>query len=739
MNDVALAPQEHDNLTARRGPYPPEESNRQALLAHYLVIVNRSKWLILGAVVALLTLGLVMTLLTTPLYTAVTRLEIDRVGARIVNVEGVQPETAAADMEFYQTQYGILNSRTVAERVARSLRLADNQQFFALFGAAERVEGLAAGRPPAAQGRDARFQLAVDILLGHVEITPTRMSRLVDIEWTSPDPQLSARIANAWAASFVQHNLERRYEATADARRFLEQRLAQLRQRLEESERQLVGYASQQALINIPSTSATPGGGQQTQERSLTADTLAALNTEHANALAERARAQSRLEGHGGGTTTEALANPVISGLRERRAEAAAEYARLMTQFEPGYPPAAALEAQIRQLDQSITREEARVQSSLRNTYQDSVQREQSLGQQVDMLKQEFMDQRRRSIQYNIFQREVDTNRELYNGLLQRYKEIGIAGGVGENNVLVVDTALPPTRPSHPRLALNLLVSLLAGLVLGAVLAFLREQIADSVNDPTEVESRLGLPLLGVFPKTASGNPLEELRDPKSNVMEATLSILTNLSFSTDHGTPRSLAVTSAKPAEGKSTTAQAIAYVVARQGVRTVLVDADMRSPSLHHNVGLTNAKGLSNFLSGGHDLSQLVQKPENEPFHVITAGPQPPNAAELLRGDGLQKLIAELSQSFDYIILDSPPVMGLADAPIVASWTEGTLFVVEAHSLKARVIRQAIARLQQGRRAKLLGVVLSKFEARRGNYGYGHEYGYGYGYGYGREEAKE
>ena len=706
------------------------------LLTRYLNIANRSKWLILGAVAAALILGLLITLLTTPLYTATTRLEINRVGTRVVNVEGVQPETTAVDMEFYQTQYGILKSRALAERVARTLRLADNPDFFATMGAEDSIEGLESGRPAAARGRDERFRRAVEILIANLNINPIRLSKLVDIDWTSPDPQLSARIANEWANSFIQHNLERRYQATAYARRFLEQRLAQTRQRLEESERQLVGFASRQSIINIP-TGAAGENGAAPQERSLTADSLAAINTELAKASSDRARAQSRMDSSGGGATAEALMNPVISGLRARRAEAAAEYARLMTQFMPDYPPAAALAAQIRLLDQNIQREEGRVQSSIRNAYRDSVERERVLSQQVEGLKQDFMDQRRRSIQYNIFQRDVDTNRELYNALLQRYKEIGVAGGIGENNVLVVDSAEAPERPSRPRVFLNLLLSLFVGIGVGAALAVLREAIEDSVNDPSEVEARIGLPLLGVIPKSVSQEPREELRDPKSSMMEASLSIQTNLAFSTDHGIPRSLAVTSTGPGEGKSTTVQSIAYVIARQGLKTVLVDADMRSPSLHHHVDLRNDKGLSNFLSGADPIEKLVQKPANEPFYAITAGPQPPNAAELLRGDGLERLIAELSRTFDHIIIDSPPIMGLADAPIIANWTEGTVFVVEAHNLRARSVRQAINRLRAGR-AKLLGVVLTKFEPRRGSYAYGQEYGYGYGYRYGRDEAK-
>jgi capsular exopolysaccharide synthesis family protein len=711
----------------------PEES----VVSRYAAVLLRRRWLVLGAIAVAMAVGLAVTLLMTPLYEASTRLEINRLGAQIVNVRDVEPETTSVDQEFYQTQYGILQSRALAERVARELRLADDANFFALFDASELAEELQPGQGArAAGGRERRQRAAVDILLDNVEISPIRLSKLVDISWTSPDPALSARIANAWASSFIQHNLSRRYEATAFARRFLEERLGQLRGRLEESERELVNYASAEALINVP-TGAPAAEGGAPPERSLTAESLSALNTELAQAQADRIRAESRLERGGGGASTEALANPTINTLRQRRAEAAAEYQRLMVQFEPGYPVARALAAQIEQLEQSIAREEARVQRSIGTTYQASVQREQAIRRQLEGLKQSFIDQRRRGIQYNIFQRDVDTNRQLYDALLQRYKEIGVAGGIGENNVLVVDNAEVPRNPSRPRPVINLLLALLVGTALGVALAFIREQMDETINEPGELEKQIGVPTLGMVPKSSTDNPLQELRDPKSNLIEACLSILTNLGFSTDHGVPGVLAVTSTRPAEGKSTTAQAIAYVVARQGSRTLLVDGDMRSPSLHHNLAISNRKGLSTFLSGSDDLNDLVQQSPQDPFFVMTAGPQPPNAAELLRTERLQLLMQELRKRFDHIVIDCPPVLGLADAPVIAAQAEGTVFVVEAHRVKARVVRQSIGRLLQGR-AKVVGAVLTKFEPKRSSYGYGYGYGDGYGYGYGRDETK-
>lgn len=706
--------------SARIAGGPEQAEGRLPIISQYLRIAFRWRWLIAGSIVLSLLIGFVVTLLATPQYVATTRLEINREGSRIVKVEGVTPETTVADQEFYQTQYGLLRSVALAQRVARQLNLQNDRRFFEMLGSQKKFDEFAGPG-----GQQERLRLAGDLLLKRLAINPIRLSRLVDVSWTGPDPALAARIANSWAAAFVQFNLERRFDATSYARTFLEQRLGQLRQKLEDSERQLVTFASTQAIINIPVGG--PDGNNKTAERSITADTLAALNEELARASADRIRAESRLN-HSGGATVEGLTNLAIGNLRQKRAEAASTYSQLLTQFKPDYPGVEAAAMQVRQLDQAIAREEARVSQSLRNSYQDATRREQELQQRVEGLKKTFLDQRRRSINYNILQREVDTNRELYDGLLQRYKEIGIAGGVGENNVSVVDVAAIPQKPSQPRPALNLLLSLIVGTLLGLGLAVLKEQIDESITDPTDVEGRVGLPLLGAVPRSKSDNPMAEIQDPKSELVEAYHSVQTSLGFATDHGVPRTLAVTSTRPSEGKSTTAFALAYVLARNGSRVILCDGDMRSPSVHGSLGLGNDVGMSTFLSGGASLDKLIKHGEHG-FDVLTAGPQPPNAAELLRSDRFGLLLNELLSLYDYVIIDSPPVMGLADTPLIASHTEGTVFVVEAKGVKARLARVALGRLQQGR-AHLLGTVLTKFEARDAHLGYGYEYGYGYGY---------
>ena len=682
--------------------------------------------MIIGTVVACVLLGLIATLLMTPKYTAETTVEISREANKVTDFQGVEREASVADQEFYQTQYGLLKSRSLAERVATQLRLVDDPKFFDLFGVSSNDPAfqLVNGRYPAA-GRAARQRAAGAMLLKHVEISPTRLSRLVDIRFTSPDPDFSARIANAWAEGFIQTNLERKIQATSYGRNLLQRQLAQFKEKLDESQRQLVAYASAQRIINIPGQ--TSDG--RTAERSIVADDLAALNTALTQATADRIQAQARYEQLGrAGASTEALRNQAINGLRQKRAELAAEYERLMTQFEPGYPSAVAIKSQITQLDRSITREETRVSGSLFADYREAQERERALQAKVDQLKSSFLDLRRRSIQYNIYQQEVDTNRALYDGLLQRFKEIGVAGGVGVNNVSVVDSADVPSSPSSPRLLVNLAVSLLVGLALGSMAAFALEQIDEAIADPAEIERRLGLPLLGSVPKVESGTPKDALLDRKSDLFDAYLAVQTNLAFTTENGVPRSFAVTSTRPAEGKSTTALALATTLARAQRRVILVDGDMRSPSIHHLGGVNHDHGLSNFLTGQDNLEALVFPMQDLGFTAMSAGPIPPNAAELLTGNRLSVLIQRLLEHYDHVVIDSPPVMGLADAPLIASKVEGVIYAVESHGIRSSMVKTALARLA-GAHARVIGGVLTKFEARKAHYGYGYEYGYGYG----------
>jgi capsular exopolysaccharide synthesis family protein len=704
-------------------PVDPLEEEQISLVRQYTHIVWRWRKVIAGAIAAALVVGLAITLLMTRQYTANSTIEISREGNAIVNIQGVQRDASEGDQEFYQTQYGLLKSRSLSERVALQLKVVDDPNFFALFDADPKGVLFPAGgdRRALAANRAQRQRVAGALLLDALDVSPLRQSRLIDISITTPDPALSARVADAWSANFIQATLERRYDATSYARTFLENRIQQLRDRLEQSERALVGYASNQRILNV---------GTDKDSNSILGNSLEALNTELQKATGERIEAQARFEQNRGrgGETKEALNNSALNTLRGKRAELAADYQKLLLQFQPQYPTVRALATQLAQVDRAIAREEQRVGGTLEGDYRGAVERERALTAKVGDLTEQMLDLRRRSIQYNILQREVDTNRLLYDALLQRYKEIGIAGGVGVNNVAVVDSAEVPQRPSSPRLVLNLVLALLAGSAVGAMLAFYLEQTHESINDASEVRKALGMPLLGTVPKLVDRAPVEVLQDRKSPLVDAYFAVQTSLQFSTEQGVPRSLSVTSTRPSEGKSTTALALAVLLARSRRKVVLIDGDLRSPSVHHLIGTGHDFGLSNYLTGSDDLDGMITGVPAFGFDAITAGPIPPNAAELLTGNRLAQLVDTLLQTYDHVVVDSPPVMGLADAPLIATRVDAVIYAVESHGIRASLVRTALNRLLAAN-ARVVGVVLTKFESKRSSVGYGYDYGYSYG----------
>ncbi len=700
-------------------------AERMTLVAEALNVFRRRKWLIIACMAIAITVGIIATLLATPRYTASATIEIQRESRNFTMVKGAEnSDSDGADMEFYQTQYGLLESKSLAERVVNQLRLSEDASFFQAFDKRHADDWFVNSRVVAkASTRDQRIRAAADALLDYISINPERMSRLVRISFSAPNPAFAKKVVDTWATQFIQQTLARRFDTTSYARRFLEQRLAQLRVRIDQSERQLVDYASRQAIVNLPGESNGSGG---TSERPLVVDNLSTLNRALAQATADRIEASSRLDNARGGQSTEALGNSTIAQLRTQRAGLSADYARMMVQFEPGYPPAVALRQQMAQIDAAITREEGRVGGSLRKTYEAATERESRLREQVDTLEQQVLSFRRRSIQYNIYQRDVDTNRQLYDALLQRYKEIGVAGGVGVNNISVVDMSELPTRPSSPRTLVNLALAIAIGMILGCIVAVIVEQVDDRVRNPADIEETFHVPLLGTIPKVRDGEIGNAVVDTKSSLSEAYMSLRARLSFSSDHGVPASLAVTSSQPAEGKSTTSHVLARVLARSGKRVLLIDGDMRSPSIHHMLSLQNQHGLSNYLSGEDDLVGLCHRDATEGLWVMTAGPQPPSAPELLTGDRFGQLLTRARADFDHVVIDAPPVMGLADALLIGNVVEGTMFVFDIRSTSRNTARVAISRLLASQ-THVLGIVLTKYDHKSASYGYGYDYSYG------------
>lgn len=711
-------------------------------LALYWHIILKHRFMIAGAVLVSLVIGVVMTLMATPIYRATATIQIDREATRVVDIEGTEPTTRGG-ADYYATQYALLQSRSLAERVVQRENLASDPDFMSQqrgssLGNLSRMLGREQATPELAGPPEQRARMATARLSSGISISPVRGSGLVNISYESSNREVAQRIANALAENYIGANLDRRFEGAGYARNFLEEKLSTVKAQLEKSERDLVAYAQSQGIFSISGSGA--GDAADTAGGSLTASDLVAMNSALTAAKGARIAAEQRWnQARSSGTSlTQILASPTIQALRSQQATLQARYQEQLSTYKPDFPAMVALKAQIDSIDGQIASEATSVRQSIQSEYQFALRQEQELASQVATLKGGVMDLRGRSIQYNILQREVDTNRSLYDGLLQRYKDIGVAGGIGANNISIVDRAQIPGSPYKPNLMNNLAMALGVGLLIGLAAAFGLESLDETIKVPEDIEGKLGMPLMGAIPMLEKGMSVEEaMADARSGLSEAYYSVRTALQFSTNDGVPRSLLVTSARPSEGKSTTATALARNFAKLGMNVLLIDGDLRNPSLHRILQADSGAGITNYLTGSATMLELVQATDQPNLSFIPCGPLPPNPAELLAGATIRAIIAEAEANFDLLIIDGPPVMGLADAPLLASAVAGTVLVIEAGQTRRGLAKSALRRLALGN-ARILGGILSKFNVRNASYGYGYGYGYAYSYDYGNKKIE-
>lgn len=709
----------------------PSESAVNIDFRQLLAIARRNVVPIIGVIVLALVIGLIFTLLSTPRYVATASVQIDQEAQRILNTEDNASPAAYQDIDrFLQTETDILGSRAMAIRVAQTLHLIGSPQFFRAMKAdlPEKVSGSKTQQ----EQKEATLKLIED----NLSINLQRNSRVVTISFGSPDPDLAAQIANTYADQFIASNLQRKYDSSSYARQFLSGQLAEAKARLEQSERQLNEYARAAGLIK---TSDTDQNGATTGPRSVTTASLIQMNTAANDARTARVAAEEKwrsVEHTPLMSIPDVLSNQAVQLLLQKRAEATAKLEEESARHRAAYPTVLQLKAQVDELNQQINTLASNIRASIRDQYEAALKQEQSLEEQVGTLKNATLAEQDRSVRYNILAREADTNRTLYDGLLQRYKEVSAESGVTTNNISIVDRADPPMRPASPKLSLNLLLSLLAGIAIAAGVVFVREQMNDAVRAPEDIERKLNLPVLGVIPAAEdAGNLIEALESPRSPIAESYHALRVALLYSTVNGLPRSLLVTSTQPSEGKSTTAFAIAADFARLGKRTVLIDLDLRRPSLHRVLKMSNDVGLSSLLVHQAGLEAIVRPTPIAHLDFISSGPIPPNPTDLLGSPALAEMLALLSEKYDLVVLDGPPVLGLADAPLLTALTEGTIFVIESDRGHRGATKSAVRRLQ-GARANLLGAVLTKFDAKK--VGYGYAYGYDY-YHYGSADNSD
>jgi polysaccharide biosynthesis transport protein len=736
------------------------KSDFRKLFFRYVGLAFKYRWVIVAFSVVALAIGSIITLTSTPIYQATVTIQIDRQAPKVIRTNTDAGNTGGESEygdRFYQTQYDLLRSRMLAERVAADLDLGNASDFLSppsssawgklrnlLFHSAatainDKGKTATAVEKENKGNLEGRKAAAAGVVQDGLSIAPVRNSAVVAISFDSPSPQWAQRIANGVADSYVSSNLERRYAATSYARNFLKERLEELKLKLEESEKALVAYEEEKELIG--DVKANSKDGKEASE-SLADSDLAALNTALEAVVAERIHAQELWEQANNSKELglpQILEDSSIKTLRGQRAVLMADYQNKLSTFKPDYPDMLRLKAQISEIDQEIKSEADVIKQSLKAHYESALQQETLLKNKMEETKHGVLETRNKEIQYNILKREADTNRTLYEGLLQQYKDIGVAGAVDTNNVAIIDRAQVPGAPYKPNLQSNLLKWLGFGLVAAALAIALIELLDDTFKSPEEIEEQLGLAVLGIIPMS-EGGILADIRRPSSPIAEAFRSFRTALQFSTDQGAPKSIAVTSSQPGEGKSTAALALGINFAQLGMKVLLIDADLRNPSQHRNLARSNGTGLANYLAGGAMPESIFQKTDVDGLYFMPSGPLPPNPAELLAGPKMMALLSTASEKIDMVIIDSPPILGLADAPLLASMAAGTLLVVATNTRRS-VVKAALKRLHFAR-GRMVGALMNKCDFSS-NYGYS-GYGYGYGnnqaaleyYGYGREK---
>ncbi len=668
-------------------------------------ILHHWRWLVLGAIGVGLAGAILVTLLTTPVYRASVTLEANPPSVAISDEQSRQQDSQASNtFDFVATQVGLLESRAVSERTAQDLNLANNPDVVS-------------------QDVDAslRLRAATNVVQSGLKVTTPEEGQLVKFTYDSTSPPLAALVANGIADSFINTALQRRYEASAYARNFLERQINKTRGDLERSERSLVAYAQQEGIITTGDGADGKSSGNS-DTNSLQGESLVQLNSALAAATARRVSAEGAYrEALSTGPTSDV--NNSVLPLKQELAKLQADYQQKRAFMKPEHPEMVSLQSQINELQRQISNQVSQASSGRINgllaDYRGALSAEHALQARVAQLKGDVLNLRGRSIQYTILQREVDTNRGLYDALLQRYKQIGVAGGVGMAPVSIVDRAQAPTFPFKPNMFLNLILGLGVGLLGGALSAVGLEFVNDTIKSREDVRRKLSLACLGTVPKTPGRDPfIEDLKNPTSAISEAYSAIFAALKFSTEEGMPKVLLVTSTRSGEGKSSSALALAQNFARQERRVLLLDSDLRKPAFK---AASDRVGLSKLLTAEDRLQDHIVETQHANLWLLPSGPLPPNPADLLSTGRIRKIIAEAREGFDLVVIDGPPTLGLADAPLLAAAAGNVLFVIESGKTRTRAAIEALNRLE-ATGTRILGATLTKSDEASGYGRYSH-----------------
>jgi capsular exopolysaccharide synthesis family protein len=736
----------------------PQAAPEEKHILDYARVVYKRRWVVIPVFLVVFIVGAVNAVRQIPIYQARAQLLIETDSPKVARLDQMfQNQDGWSNDEFYQTQYRILQSRSLAKRTIDAMNLwsaprlgngpapKTELSFSALFwtavngavslvkmpfgGAAEPAEAEqrtakqapAAGDTPAeAAGQSSR----IDEFLGGLSIVPIRNSRMVEIRYTSSDPEFAASAANAVAKAYIQQNMEFRFNASKDATDWLSTRLGEQRKALEASEAALQNYKERNGAVSVADNSSS----------NIVVQRLTDLNGALTKAKTERINKEAQynqLKAAETSGTLDAypavLTNDYVQKLKTDLADAQRQQATLAQRYGERHAEMIKAANAVQAADAKLRAELTKVVESVKSEYLSALSQERSLQEALNSQKGEALSLNRKGIEYGVLQREAESNKQIYESLLQRTKETGISSELRATNVRVVDQAEKPRGPISPNLQRDLMVSFGTSLALAIGLAFGVERLDSRIRTPQEAKAFLGLPFLGMVPvvaleKGTSSNPLLT-QGVAANFIEAFKTIRTNVLFSTAEEGLRSLVVTSAGPSEGKSIVAANLALALAQTGQRVLLVDGDMRRPRVHEIFSSPQEPGLSNVLTGNAKLSEAIRKTETPGLWVLNAGHIPPNPAELLGSRRYLDVIASLDAHFDWAIIDTPPVLAVADSSIAGNDASGVIFVVGSDKTSRHAARAAVDQLNSAN-AHIVGLVLNRVDLIRHPYYYASYY---------------
>ncbi len=713
-------------------------------LLDYVRTVYKRRWLAIPVFLLVFLAGTLNAMRETPIYRARTQVLIERDTPNIATLDQMFQSTDGwFNDAFYQTQYRILQSRSLAKRAIDEMQLGDaplgrapeptrSLDPIALARkAASSVYHAIAGRsaerssPAETQAVDeSELQSAkIDAFRGGIAIEPVRNSRLVDILYTSPDPAFAAQAANALAKAYIAQAMEFRFSESKEAADWLSDRLTEQRKALEASEAALQAYREKNGAVSVADSSASNIVVQRLTDlnSALTKAKTERINKEALYNQLKTAEANGTLD-----SFPAVLSNDYIQKLRSDLADLQRQQAQLAERYGERHAEMIKIRTAIEIADAKLKGELGKVVESVKNEYLSAVSEERSLQGALDAQKTEALSLNRKGIEYGVLQREAESNKQIYEALMQRTKETDIASDRKSTNIRVVDTAETPKAPISPNLQRSFLLSLIAGMTLSLGLVFFVDYLDSRLKTPMDLKAYLSVPFLGMIPAVSrgkgTGNPLVTGLGP-GGFSEAFKTVRTNVLFSSADDGLRSLVVTSAGPGEGKSICSANLAIALAETGLRVLLVDADMRRPRVHEIFDVPEEPGLSNLLTGNAKASEVIRKANVDKLWVMSAGHIPVNPAELLSSLRFVDFLAALEDHFDWVVLDTPPVLVVADSIVVANKTTGVMFVVGADQTSRNAARNAIEQLQ-ATNANVIGSVLNKADVRRHSHYYSSYY---------------